>query len=770
MDLTLREFAGRGDEPPGTGALEAQTVPPEVAADLLRALWKSSDGLLMIDRSWRIVYANAEARRIGRISDADIGRDHWKKYPDVLGTELETVYRRAMHSSEPQFTVFYYEPFGIWVDMQVLPLPGGIILHYHDITEVKQLQQERARSAARLQELFDTISDAVLMMDEQWRVTFLNRRAHEVLKDSAIQVGDLFWTRYADAVYEGSPFLENYTATMRERVVRSFVAFYPAPLNRWFRVESRPAEKGIALFFRDITQEMADEASLRDSEKRFRLITDKNPQALWLADPEGRITYANARFLSYLGDGFDPEQTEGWVAAIHPDDFGSTAQKYMEAIASARDLKTEVRLRRASDGAARWWEVQMTALRDEDGAAIGWLGVGVDIEDQRRAEVKLREEQERTEAQRAELHAVYQTAPVGLALIDPKEFRYLRVNDVQAELLGVPASEVCGRLFTDVIGNPDAALAMFAAVAKGETVRNFTYETPVLTRGGEVRTLNANYSPVYGPDGGVTAISAAVLDITHQKHAEAALVDSEKLAAVGRLAASISHEINNPLEAITNLLYLVSSDRSLSSEVREWVHLAQSEVARVSQIATQTLRFRRQANRPTEVTPAQLIDPVLNLYRGRLANSRIQVQASYSTARTMLCFENDLRQVLNNLIANAIDAMRPEGGRLVIRAHDAVDARTGRPGVRMSIADTGVGMSRETQQRLFQAFFTTKSMNGTGLGLWISQGIVERHGGTLRVRSAQNPKMHGSVFTLFLPLKAEEVQIAPTLGETSARV
>ncbi len=299
---------------------------------------------------------------------------------------------------------------------------------------------------------------------------------------------------------------------------------------------------------------------------------------------------------------------------------------------------------------------------------------------------------------------------------------------------------------------------MFEQVVEGRPIKDHLLEGELPTRPGEHRFWNVNYSPVYNADGKVEAITAVSLEITHQKKAENALVQSEKLAAVGRLASSISHEINNPLEAITNLLYLIALSDDLPAGVRSYVQTAQSELSRVCQIATQTLRFHRQAVRATNVTAADLVNAVLNLYQGRLANSNIRVEASYATSARILCFENDIRQVLNNLIANAIDAMR-QGGRLIVRAHDTTDDSpgytAGRKGIRITIADTGHGMSPEVRARLFEPFYTTKDLNGTGLGLWISDGIVTRHQGRLTFRSTQHPVHHGTIFSLFLPWAEE---------------
>jgi PAS domain S-box-containing protein len=352
-----------------------------------------------------------------------------------------------------------------------------------------------------------------------------------------------------------------------------------------------------------------------------------------------------------------------------------------------------------------------------------------------------------------------------LALIDPVEFRFLNLNDHEAEMLGYPKEYVLGRAVTEIVlpEKIPGLMEMMKSVAQGASIRDRLLEGELAARPGEKRAWSVNYSPIYNQDGSIRAISTASIEITNLKKAEAALIQSEKLAAVGRLASSISHEINNPLEAVTNLLYLIALEPSLSAQAKGFVHSAQSELGRVSQIATQTLRFHRQAVAATLVTASDLVGAVVRLYTGRLSNSNIEVDARYSTETQILCFENDIRQVLNNLIANAIDAMR-SGGRLMIRAHDAweeipAEGEAGmsgrRPGVRVTIADTGHGMSAAVLARAFEPFFTTKDLNGTGLGLWISTGIVERHQGRLRVRSTEHPLHHGTVFALFLP--CEEV-------------
>jgi signal transduction histidine kinase len=183
--------------------------------------------------------------------------------------------------------------------------------------------------------------------------------------------------------------------------------------------------------------------------------------------------------------------------------------------------------------------------------------------------------------------------------------------------------------------------------------------------------------------------------------------------------------------------------------------MAESELQRVSVIASRTLRFHRQSTLPRAVTPGDLLDSTLPLYEGRLNNAQVSVYRRERTHRPVTCLDGEIRQVLSNLVGNAVDAMRATGGRLLLRTRAATEWKTGRTGVMFTIADTGSGMSAGTLSRIFEPFFTTKDIGGTGLGLWISTEIIERHHGVLRVRSRQSPHHSGTVFTLFLPFGDE---------------
>ena len=192
------------------------------------------------------------------------------------------------------------------------------------------------------------------------------------------------------------------------------------------------------------------------------------------------------------------------------------------------------------------------------------------------------------------------------------------------------------------------------------------------------------------------------------------MIRSEKLAAVGRLAASIAHEINNPLESVTNMLYLARTSQGIS-EIQEYLNMAERELRRVAVISSQTLRFYKQSTNPTAISAENLFESVLSIYQARIVNSRVQVEKRDRTTRTVECFEGEIRQVLNNLVGNAIDALHPMGGRLLLRSRDGFDWRTGRRGLVLTVADTGPGMPALVKRRSSRRFAQRRASAGQGL-------------------------------------------------------
>ena len=256
-------------------------------------------------------------------------------------------------------------------------------------------------------------------------------------------------------------------------------------------------------------------------------------------------------------------------------------------------------------------------------------------------------------------------------------------------------------------------------------------------------------SPIRNSAGEVTHFVSIQNDVTSRIALEEALRESEKLAGAGRLAATIAHEINNPLEAITNLLYLMRG--KCDPEGEGYLEVAEKELQAVAHITAQSLSFYRQSTKATAIRPVDLISSVLNLYASKFVQRGIAVTRKDSMSESIVCLESEIRQVISNLVRNALDAMIGSVGRLLVRTREATHWRSGAKGVMITVADTGIGMSRETRGKIYKAFYSTKGISGTGLGLWVSSEIVVRHHGQLLVRSRMTPGSSGTVFALFLP-------------------
>jgi PAS domain S-box-containing protein len=250
-------------------------------------------------------------------------------------------------------------------------------------------------------------------------------------------------------------------------------------------------------------------------------------------------------------------------------------------------------------------------------------------------------------------------------------------------------------------------------------------------------------------DGKPSKMVGIGIDITNRKLSEQALTKSEKLAAAGRLAATIAHEINNPLEGITNLLYLLRRNSSLDEKARKYLAMAEQELARVAYISQQTLGFYRDTTSAVSVSLSHTLDEVLSLYLRKIESKEISIEKEFLPGDEVIGSAGEVRQVLSNLVLNALDAMET-GGRLRLRVRPSRDYRNPHVwGVRVTIADTGSGIKPALRKRVFEPFFTTKKDLGNGLGLWVSKELVKKHGGSIGVHSSTAPGRSGTVFSVF---------------------
>jgi signal transduction histidine kinase len=281
-----------------------------------------------------------------------------------------------------------------------------------------------------------------------------------------------------------------------------------------------------------------------------------------------------------------------------------------------------------------------------------------------------------------------------------------------------------------------------------KTGEPFQVEYRVVWPNGEIRWLGTSGAPKPAAPSiwiGVT------MDITNRKTAELALIRSEKLLVTSRLASSVSHEINNPLEAITNLIYLAKS-KTVNEEAQAYLKETERELARIAHITNQSLRFHRQQSAPIEIDVAETLREVVRFYEPRMSAASIAIHLDIQPIPELLCCASEIRQTLGNLIQNALEAM-PTGGCVRLRVRPCTDWRNGSKGVRITIANTGRGMSAQTKRRIYEPFFTTKDGTNTGLGLWVTAGIVDRHGGSIQVWSSTTPGRSGTAFSVVLPLR-----------------
>lgn len=245
------------------------------------------------------------------------------------------------------------------------------------------------------------------------------------------------------------------------------------------------------------------------------------------------------------------------------------------------------------------------------------------------------------------------------------------------------------------------------------------------------------------------------------ERAASVLRESQKLSTIGRLAASIAHEINNPLEAVTNLLYLIGLEDRLPENVQHYLIQAQRELERVVRISKQTLNFYRETNAPVRLWIGDLLEEVMVLYGRRIAEKNLRVIQEFESREMATVFPGEMRQVLSNLVTNAIEAC-PVNGKLYLRVRTARKwSDSGVRGLRVSVGDNGAGISEEVRRRLGEPFFTTKGQQGTGLGLWVTRSIIKRYGGELQLRSTTAAHRHGTVFSIFLPTNLRPQAVQP---------
>jgi PAS domain S-box-containing protein len=491
-------------------------------------------------------------------------------------------------------------------------------------------------------------------------------------------------------------------------------------------------------FIADISERKQTEEALKESESRFRLLADSAPALIWMSGTDKLCCYFNRRWLDFTGRPMESELGNGWTEGVHVEDFERCLNTYTRAFDRREEFRMEYRLRR-HDGEYRWVLDIGIPRFDPSHAFLGYVGIAVDVADRKMAdEIRLR------------YAAIVESSDDAIIGVDEKGV-IASWNRGAEQLFGYSTMEAIGRniLFLSPEDRPDDGQDVLKKVLKGEVLRG--YETERQRKDGTCVDVSLTASPIVDAEGGIVGVSAIAHDITERKRTEAALLRSEKLASLGRMAAAIAHEINNPLAAVTNLLFLAKETKELPESPRRLLEMADEELRRVAHIARKSLAFYRESNAPALISVGLVLDSVLDLLKNKIKEKQAIIDKQAKGDVQITAVEGELRQVFSNLVSNSLDAI-DERGILKVRVS------AGKDRARVTLADNGKGIPARALEHIFEPFFTTKDRVGIGLGLWVSQQIIEKHSGKIQVRSRSEGSQRGTTFSIVLP-------VAPTPAE-----
>jgi PAS domain S-box-containing protein len=482
----------------------------------------------------------------------------------------------------------------------------------------------------------------------------------------------------------------------------------------------------------------ASSSEAEKAQRRLAAIIEYSEDAIASKDLNGIITSWNKSAERLFG--YKAEEIIGKpVTLIIPPELHDDEPRILEKIRGGERIKHFETVRVHKNGQRIDVSLTVSPIRDEKGNIVGAAKIVRDITRQKKLEeAALR------------LAAIVESSDDAIASKDLNGV-VTSWNRSAEKLFGYKPEEIIGKHITMIIPpelHHDEDMIL-SKIRRGEKIDHF--ETIRLHKNGERIEVSLTISPVKDDDGNVIGAAKIVRNIMETNKIERALQTTEKLAAAGRMAATVAHEINNPLEAVTNLVYLAKRDLNNNDRVAGYLELASRELDRVAHITRQTLGFYRDTSSPVRFNVAETLEDLLLLYEKRFESRRIELVKQYDKALEITALAGEIRQAFSNLITNAIDAM-PDGGKLMLKISKAREWRgSGLSGIRVTILDTGSGIEPKHRRNIFQPFFTTKTDVGTGLGLWITRGIVEKHRGTIQMKSRTGQNCHGAAFSIFLP-------------------
>jgi PAS domain S-box-containing protein len=501
------------------------------------------------------------------------------------------------------------------------------------------------------------------------------------------------------------------------------------------------------------SKDRAERQASRSLERLQQMIESSNDAIITSSLDGIFLTWNAAAERTY---GYSKEEAVGkHVSLIVPPEEQAEAIDEMELIKNGGRVPSHETIRVNKYGKRLTVSTSVSPVYDDDGNVTGLLRIVRDVTAEKEKAAELEKVRQENDRSLALLWSFMESAPVGFSLHDA-ETRFLLINDHLVGINGVPREETIGRTVKEALPalGPKLESHLREVFETGRSIE-FEVEGDTLDPAKE-RYWIARYFPVQTTDGKRIGVGTAVLDITERKKAESVLRQTERLAAVGRLAASVAHEINNPLEAISNLVFLARTRAPANDSLADYLRMADEELRRVSHLTHQTLAFYRDKTSPGPVQLRRTIDHVVAMYSQRAKAKNVTVVLESEAALQIYSLEGEIRQVVANLYSNALDAVGT-GGTVKIRT--SVCSLQGRTGVRITVADNGAGISDQQRRSIWNAFYTTKEDIGTGLGLWVTREIVAKHNGTIKMRSRTAPQT-GTVFSVFFPSMETTAQAA----------
>ena len=487
----------------------------------------------------------------------------------------------------------------------------------------------------------------------------------------------------------------------------------------------------------------------------LRPFVEQVPDAYFLHDAEGRLLDVNQKACDLLGYSRE-ELLQLQVFDLAPEFDQNAAERLWSEVVSGDCITFAVSLRRKDSSI---FPTQARIYACLMGQERLYLVLAHDLTKQTLADDALRLSAE-------QYQTLFNSIDEGFCVVElifdtagkPQDYRFVEVNPAFEKHVGLTGA--VGKTIIELVPHFEQTwIDIYGQVAlTGQSVR-FREYSPSLQRSFDV------YAFRFGLEASAR-VAVLFANVTQRVLAEEALKKSEQLALIGRMISVISHEINNPLDAIQNLLYLAKFEQD-PAIAREYITKAEQEVSAAAQIVSQTLKFTRRAGDAKREKLSSIVDSALALLVGKSKRAGVSLNLVYRDQMDVLCRSSELRQVFVNFLSNAFDAT-PAGGTVSVRVRDSSQCGTGEPGVRITLADTGGGMSLETQKHLSEAFYTTKGANGTGLGLWVSYEILARHGCKVSLKSRQSSFASGTVFVLWFPRNTKPPSVERMRAETQA--